>query len=72
MVPITEVSATDPSVCVCVCVTQVKELGRADEVLDLSDYEQCEEMRKNKSRSKKNHSKFRLQRSSCPGNTVRF
>ncbi|XP_034534671.1 pleckstrin homology domain-containing family O member 1-like, partial [Notolabrus celidotus] len=48
----------------------VKELGRADEVLDLSDYERCEEIRKNKSRSKKNHSKFRLQRCSSPGNTV--
>uniref|UniRef100_A0A4W6DM78 Pleckstrin homology domain containing, family O member 1b n=1 Tax=Lates calcarifer TaxID=8187 RepID=A0A4W6DM78_LATCA len=49
---------------------QVKELGRADEVLDLSDYERCEEVRKNKSRSKKNHSKFRLQRCNTPGNTV--
>uniref|UniRef100_A0A3Q1J3F7 PH domain-containing protein n=1 Tax=Anabas testudineus TaxID=64144 RepID=A0A3Q1J3F7_ANATE len=49
---------------------EVKELGRADEVLDLSDYERCEEIRKNKSRSKKNHSKFRLQRCSTPGNTV--
>ncbi|MED6291404.1 hypothetical protein CHARACLAT_023259 [Characodon lateralis] len=49
---------------------QVKELGRADEVLDLSDYERCEEIRKNKSRSKKSHSKFRLHRSSSPGNTV--
>ncbi|KAF3692490.1 Pleckstrin -like proteiny domain-containing family O member 1 [Channa argus] len=48
---------------------EVKELGRADEVLDLSDYERCEELRKNKSRSKKNHSKFRLQRCSSPGNT---
>ncbi|KAK2845215.1 hypothetical protein Q5P01_011874 [Channa striata] len=49
---------------------EVKELGRADEVLELSDYERCEEIRKNKSRSKKNHSKFRLQRCSSPGNTV--
>ncbi|XP_022617706.1 pleckstrin homology domain-containing family O member 1-like isoform X2 [Seriola dumerili] len=53
-----------------VCEKEVKELGRADEVLDLSDYERCEEIRKNKSRSKKNHSKFRLQRCSSPGNTV--
>uniref|UniRef100_UPI0037E7E8D0 pleckstrin homology domain-containing family O member 1b n=1 Tax=Semicossyphus pulcher TaxID=241346 RepID=UPI0037E7E8D0 len=53
-----------------ICEKEVKELGRADEVLDLSDYERCEEMRKNKSRSKKNHSKFRLQRCSSPGNTV--
>ncbi|XP_056235961.1 pleckstrin homology domain-containing family O member 1b [Seriola aureovittata] len=53
-----------------VCEKEVKELGRADEVLDLSDYERCEEIRKNKSRSKKNHSKFKLQRCSSPGNTV--
>lgn len=53
-----------------ICEKEVKELGRADEVLDLSDYERCEEIRKNKSRSKKNHSKFRMQRCSSPGNTV--
>ncbi|XP_051272534.1 pleckstrin homology domain-containing family O member 1b [Dicentrarchus labrax] len=53
-----------------ICEKEVKELGRADELLDLSDYERCEEIRKNKSRSKKNHSKFRLQRCSTPGNTV--
>lgn len=51
-------------------VLQVKEPGRGDEVLDLSDYERCEEIRKNRSRSKKNHSRFRLQRCSTPGNTV--
>ncbi|RVE63254.1 hypothetical protein OJAV_G00164070 [Oryzias javanicus] len=49
---------------------EVRDLSRADEVLDLSDYDRCEEIRKNKSRSKKNHSKFRLQRCSSPGNTV--
>lgn len=54
------------------CVPQVKEPGRADQVLDLSDYERCEDVRKNKSRSKKNHSKFRLQRCSSPGNMVRL
>ncbi|XP_074539785.1 pleckstrin homology domain-containing family O member 1-like [Halichoeres trimaculatus] len=53
-----------------ICEKEVKELGRAEEVLDLSDYERCEEIRKNKSRTKKNHSKFRLQRCSSPGNTV--
>ncbi|XP_041649930.1 pleckstrin homology domain-containing family O member 1b [Cheilinus undulatus] len=53
-----------------ICEKEVKELGRADQVLDLSDYERCEEIRKNKSRSKKNHSKFRLQRCSSPGNMV--
>ncbi|XP_034409888.1 pleckstrin homology domain-containing family O member 1b [Cyclopterus lumpus] len=55
-----------------ICEKEVRgtEFGRADEVLDLVDYERCEEIRKNKSRSKKNHSKFRLQRCSSPGNTV--
>nr|XP_020474491.1 pleckstrin homology domain-containing family O member 1-like [Monopterus albus] len=53
-----------------ICEKEVKELGRADEALDLTDYERCEEVRKNKSRSKKNHSKFRLLRCSTPGSTV--
>lgn len=53
-----------------VCQKEVKELGRADEVLDLTDYERCEDIKKNKSRSKKSHSKFRLQRCSSPGNMV--
>ncbi|XP_056900307.1 pleckstrin homology domain-containing family O member 1b isoform X1 [Takifugu flavidus] len=53
-----------------ICEKEVKEPGRTDEVLDLSDYEHCEEIRKNRSRSKKNHSKFRLQRCNAPGNTV--
>ncbi|KAM6909929.1 pleckstrin homology domain-containing family O member 1b [Xenentodon cancila] len=53
-----------------ICEKEVKDLGRAEDVLDLSDYERCEEIRKNKSRSKKNHSKFRLQRCSSPGNMV--
>uniref|UniRef100_A0A8C7YIW6 Pleckstrin homology domain containing, family O member 1b n=1 Tax=Oryzias sinensis TaxID=183150 RepID=A0A8C7YIW6_9TELE len=48
----------------------VKDPSRAEEVLDLSHYDGCEEVRKNKSRSKKNHSRFRLQRCSSPGNTV--
>ncbi|XP_071370806.1 pleckstrin homology domain-containing family O member 1-like, partial [Centroberyx affinis] len=48
----------------------VREERRAEEVLDLSDYERCEEIRKTKSRSKKNHSKFNLQHCSSPGNTV--
>nr|XP_057908710.1 pleckstrin homology domain-containing family O member 1b [Doryrhamphus excisus] len=50
-----------------ICEKEGKEV--ADEVLDLCDFERCEEMRNNKSRSKKNHSKFRLQRCS-PGNEV--
>lgn len=53
-----------------ICEKELKELGRADELLDLSDYERCEEIKKNKSRSKKNHSKFRLPRCSTPGNTA--
>ncbi|XP_075996207.1 pleckstrin homology domain-containing family O member 1b [Genypterus blacodes] len=53
-----------------ICEKEVKDVGRADEVVDLLDYERCEELRKKKSRSKKNHSKFRLQRCSSPGNTV--
>ncbi|XP_008321126.1 pleckstrin homology domain-containing family O member 1-like [Cynoglossus semilaevis] len=53
-----------------ICEKEVKDLGRAEDVLDLCDYERCEEVRKNKSRSKKSHSKFRLQRCSSPGNTV--
>uniref|UniRef100_A0AAV2MEC6 PH domain-containing protein n=1 Tax=Knipowitschia caucasica TaxID=637954 RepID=A0AAV2MEC6_KNICA len=39
---------------------QVKEARRAEEVLDLLDFDVCEEVRKSRSRSKKNHSKFRL------------
>ncbi|XP_019966178.2 pleckstrin homology domain-containing family O member 1b [Paralichthys olivaceus] len=53
-----------------ICEKEVKEPSRADELFDLSDYERCEEIRKNKSRSKKSHSKFRLQRCSTPGNTA--
>ncbi|KAM8870157.1 pleckstrin homology domain-containing family O member 1b [Spinachia spinachia] len=54
-----------------VCEKEGKEPGRSDDVLHLSDYERCEDIRKTKkSRSKKNHSKFRLQRRSSPGNTV--
>ncbi|XP_068179819.1 pleckstrin homology domain-containing family O member 1b [Antennarius striatus] len=44
-----------------ICETEVKEPGEADEVLDLLDYQDCEEMRKNNSRSKKNHSRFKLE-----------
>ncbi|KAM6968115.1 LOW QUALITY PROTEIN: pleckstrin homology domain-containing family O member 1b [Aplochiton taeniatus] len=43
---------------------------KAQEVVDLSDYERCEELRKAKSRSKKNHSRFTLLRCRTPGNTV--
>ncbi|XP_063277190.1 pleckstrin homology domain-containing family O member 1 isoform X3 [Prinia subflava] len=39
-------------------------------MFDLSDYEKCEELRKSKSRSKKNHSKFTLAHSRQPGNTA--
>lgn len=50
-----------------ICEREVKEPGHADEVLDLMEYERCEEVRKNKSRSKKNHSKFRLLHCTAPG-----
>ncbi|XP_074837248.1 pleckstrin homology domain-containing family O member 1 [Carettochelys insculpta] len=49
---------------------EVKDEKNAQEVFDLSDYEKCEELRKSKSRSKKNHSKFTLAHSKQPGNTA--
>ncbi|NXX42438.1 PKHO1 protein, partial [Tricholaema leucomelas] len=49
---------------------QVKDEKNIQEVFDLSDYEKCEELRKSKSRSKKNHSKFTLAHSRQPGNTA--
>lgn len=54
----------------CVLCFQVKEERKAQEVFDLADYERSEELRKAKSRSKKNHSRFTLLRSRQPGNTV--
>lgn len=50
---------------------QVKDERKAQEVLDLADYERSEELRKAKSRSKKNHSRFTLLRSRRPGSNVR-
>lgn len=55
-----------------VFVLQVKDEKNIQEMFDLSDYEKCEELRKSKSRSKKNHSKFTLAHSRQPGNTVRL
>ncbi|XP_067169586.1 pleckstrin homology domain-containing family O member 1 isoform X5 [Apteryx mantelli] len=49
---------------------EVKDEKNMQEMFDLSDYEKCEELRKSKSRSKKNHSKFTLAHSRQPGNTV--
>ncbi|XP_048850063.1 pleckstrin homology domain-containing family O member 1-like [Brienomyrus brachyistius] len=49
---------------------EVKDEKKIQEVIDLTDYERSEELRKTKSRSKKNHSKFTLLRSRQPGNTV--
>ncbi|KAG8509212.1 Pleckstrin homology domain-containing family O member 1 [Galemys pyrenaicus] len=49
---------------------EVKDEKNIQEVFDLSDYEKCEELRKSKSRSKKNHSKFTLTHSRQPGNTA--
>ncbi|KAK7877995.1 hypothetical protein WMY93_031341 [Mugilogobius chulae] len=39
-------------------------------VLDLSKYERCEELKKDKSRSKKSHSRFTLLRGNHTANTV--
>uniref|UniRef100_A0A4W5NTK4 Pleckstrin homology domain containing, family O member 1b n=1 Tax=Hucho hucho TaxID=62062 RepID=A0A4W5NTK4_9TELE len=50
--------------------SRVKDEKKIQEVVDLTDYERSEELRKAKSRSKKNHSKFTLLRSRNPGNTV--
>ncbi|XP_061462263.1 pleckstrin homology domain-containing family O member 1 isoform X2 [Rhineura floridana] len=49
---------------------EVKDEKNIQEVFDLSDYEKCEELRKSKSRSKKNYSKFSLGHSKEPGNTA--
>ncbi|CAN9503575.1 unnamed protein product [Ophioblennius macclurei] len=49
---------------------EVKDERKAQEVFDLADYERSEELRKAKSRSKKNHSRFTLIRCRKPGNTV--
>ncbi|XP_039676597.1 pleckstrin homology domain-containing family O member 1-A isoform X1 [Perca fluviatilis] len=49
---------------------EVKDERKAQEVFDLADYERSEELRKAKSRSKKNHSRFTLLRRRQPGNTV--
>lgn len=51
-------------------ILQVKDEKNVQETFDLSDYEKCEELRKSKSRSKKNHSKFTLAHSRQPGNMV--
>lgn len=58
--------------CNFIFVLQVKDEKNIQEMFDLSDYEKCEELRKSKSRSKKNHSKFTLAHSRQPGNTVCF
>ncbi|XP_042297141.1 pleckstrin homology domain-containing family O member 1 isoform X2 [Sceloporus undulatus] len=49
---------------------EVKDEKNTQEVFDLNDYEKCEELRKSKSRSKKNYSKFLLTHSKEPGNTA--
>ncbi|XP_078390209.1 pleckstrin homology domain-containing family O member 1-like [Cetorhinus maximus] len=49
---------------------EVKDEKKVPDKFDLTDYEKCEELRKSKSRSKKNHSKFTLVRNKQPGNTV--
>lgn len=49
---------------------EVKDERKAQEVFDLADYERSEELRKAKSRSKKNHSRFTVLRCKQPGNTA--
>ncbi|KAM4690682.1 pleckstrin homology domain-containing family O member 1 [Rhinophrynus dorsalis] len=49
---------------------EMKDEKNGHEIFDLSDYEKCEELRKSRSRSKKNHSRFSLVRSKQPGNTA--
>ncbi|XP_028281940.1 pleckstrin homology domain-containing family O member 1-A isoform X2 [Parambassis ranga] len=49
---------------------EVKDERKAQEIFDLADYERSEELRKAKSRSKKNHSRFTVLRCRQPGNTV--
>uniref|UniRef100_A0A8D3AXW2 Pleckstrin homology domain containing, family O member 1a n=1 Tax=Scophthalmus maximus TaxID=52904 RepID=A0A8D3AXW2_SCOMX len=49
---------------------EVRDERKAQEVFDLADYERSEELRKAKSRSKKNHSRFTLLRCRRPGNSV--
>ncbi|XP_070840625.1 pleckstrin homology domain-containing family O member 1-A isoform X1 [Chaetodon trifascialis] len=49
---------------------EVRDERKAQEVFDLADYERSEELRKAKSRSKKNHSRFTVLRCRQPGNTV--
>ncbi|KAM9838713.1 pleckstrin homology domain-containing family O member 1-A [Aulostomus maculatus] len=49
---------------------EVRDERKAQEVFDLADYERSEELRKAKSRSKKNHSRFTLLRCRQPGNKV--
>ncbi|XP_056597525.1 pleckstrin homology domain-containing family O member 1-A [Triplophysa dalaica] len=47
---------------------EMKNNGKTHEVFDLAKYEHSEELKKAKSHSKKNHSKFTLFRSAQPGN----
>lgn len=54
---------------VCLCV-QVKDEHKAQEVFHLAEYERSEELRKARSRSKKNHSRFILLRCRRPTSTV--
>ncbi|XP_067358967.1 pleckstrin homology domain-containing family O member 1-A isoform X3 [Channa argus] len=49
---------------------EMKDERKAQQVFDLADYERSEELRKAKSRSKKNHSRFTLLRCRRPGNTA--
>ncbi|CAL9691049.1 unnamed protein product [Knipowitschia caucasica] len=52
------------------CTKEVKEERGAQLILDLSQFERCEELKKEKSKSKKSHSRFILQRGGSAPNTV--
>lgn len=54
----------------CFVCLQVKDERKAQEVFDLADFERSEELRKARSRSKKNHSRFTLLHCRQTGNTV--
>nr|XP_043909266.1 pleckstrin homology domain-containing family O member 1-A-like [Solea senegalensis] len=53
-----------------ICDKEEKDERKAQEVFHLADYERSEELRKAKSRSKKNHSRFTLLRCNTPGTTA--
>ncbi|XP_028296720.1 pleckstrin homology domain-containing family O member 1-A isoform X2 [Gouania willdenowi] len=53
-----------------ICDREVKDERKAQEVFNMCDYDRSEELKKDKSRSKKNHSRFTVVRRRRPGNNV--